>query len=170
MTSFHIERVKEITAARQGIAPQPRTKTVDVLPLYQVLEITPNDEMVLISIGSRTREYDKLPEQFNQIHRVFFDDTTDPRNPSHFKDYQAKDMLAFIIRHQDKHFVVHCDAGLSRSVGVGLFMESALKYDVAYHLTVEPEFANMFVYWKLVKQFSGKKGMFIEHSQGEKNE
>lgn len=45
-------------------------------------------------------------------------------------DYNCLQILDFINRHNGKHFIVHCAAGLSRSTAVCLYLHIAHGYDL----------------------------------------
>jgi len=46
-----------------------------------------------------------------------------------FDEEMAEKTVAFIEKYKGLNFVVHCDAGISRSVAVATFMKDVYEYD-----------------------------------------
>ncbi len=114
-----------------------------VRDLVEVYEANVSD-IVLISIETPDRVYreddlhrekwkDSLVVQFHDIDRE--EDGLTAINTDH-----AQEIVDFILKHNGEEFIIHCDAGISRSAAVGLFMESRLDYDV--HFNMGPGLAN----------------------------
>jgi len=55
-----------------------------------------------------------------------------------FTDKQADEVLSFVDKHKDKNFLVHCDAGISRSGAVGTFVCRYLKKDEKIFSSMNP--------------------------------
>ncbi len=69
-----------------------------------------------------------------------------------FNEEIAKEIIDFIKLHKDKKFIINCEAGISRSAAVGLFIEKILlnEMSVNKHIRFEP---NMFVFNLLERTF-----------------
>lgn len=116
---------------------------------------------VLISICSayKYNYYHKL-EEWKDILRVDFDDITQMEISDHERygegelhyvlmDYSHAELIKnFIEKHRGEEFVIHCDAGISRSTAVASFMETYYDYDVEYYETGDQrdQFKNIHVY------------------------
>jgi predicted protein tyrosine phosphatase len=74
--------------------------------------------------------YEKAFKAFNESIRLEFWDTEDnvPGYPTISKE-QAQELVDFILKNANKKFVIHCDAGQSRSAGVALAVECLLDHD-----------------------------------------
>lgn len=88
---------------------------------------------VLISISTPNRDYlsrEDIKGWLDVLEIQFYDVEEDigPTIPliSNSQGYQIKE---FINRHKDKRFMIHCDAGQSRSAGVGCAVECIVNYD-----------------------------------------
>lgn len=82
-----------------------------------------NDKTVLVSITDPDREkLDKsITKQFTEVLEVqFWDIETEIGNYKPLSDKIAKTIKDFINNNKDKNFVIHCEAGMSRSAGVGM--------------------------------------------------
>lgn len=71
-----------------------------------------------------------------------------------FTDEQAKQIIDFAEKHKGENMVVHCEAGMSRSQAVGLFIMKHINNDLTqfnlnYHDERRIEGGNKFVYDKL---------------------
>lgn len=73
-----------------------------------------------------------------------------------FNESKAKDILDFIDfidLHEDGNLIIHCDAGISRSVAIGMFLQNTFNYNVVYLECYEnrPAYYNKLVYNTLEK-------------------
>ena len=143
---------------------------VDVLSRRKVSAMEPRDDTCLVSIWSlvalATGFYEEAPinfEGWKDTIRLDFDDVTLRDNvpilnplmrvdDDHsfvtvpFDSTHARPLLDFIERHKGSPFIVHCDAGISRSVAVGTFMAAFHGYDVKFHQTNSDEYRNIHVF------------------------
>lgn len=69
-----------------------------------------------------------------------------------FNELIAMEIINFITLHKDKKFIINCEAGISRSAAVGLFIEKILlkEMNINKHIRFEP---NMFVFNLLERTF-----------------
>ena len=138
---------------------------VDVMGKGRAAETEPTENTVVISIGSPDESYD-LKSGWDDVLRIEFDDVVKiPTGLAHhgiiaFCDTHAEIIHEFIERHQDKDFMIHCSAGVSRSVAVGSFMREVFDADLKLHEIHTDEHCNARVrrglmrkYWK--GQFNG---------------
>jgi len=92
-----------------------------------------------ISINDTSGMYSKSPlKEFEHMPNILilnFDDVIEDgqRSPTSgstftrsFSIDQAKSIISFIDNNKDKHFIVHCVAGISRSGAVGTFISNYL--------------------------------------------
>lgn len=100
---------------------------IDVYSKYHAAEIEPTPGTVVISIGSPGESYE-LKRGWEDVLRIEFDDVVKiplgmaGHNIIAFCDTHAEIIHEFIEKHKDKDFLIHCSAGVSRSVAVGSFM------------------------------------------------
>jgi len=86
------------------------------------------ENTVLISIGNPHDDFWKLKEHPpEKVHKQVFADTTakvgyDKREYLPINKDQAFEVVTFIEENKDKHFIVNCHAGISRSGAVCLFI------------------------------------------------
>lgn len=106
---------------------------VDVYNKYHASSITPCRGTAVISIGGPNEPYCLMAGWNENVLRVEFDDVikTQPYCIA-FCDAHAEKIHAFIERHKEKDFMIHCSAGMSRSVAVGVFMRE--HWDAELHL------------------------------------
>lgn len=117
---------------------------VDVYNRKQACTLTPTRDTVVISI---TAPADPAPlkDGWKAILRVEFHDVVIPRtempvlvDPNSgsivlFDEVMAAQIDYFVMAHQDKDFIIHCSAGQSRSVAVGMFIKDLFP-DAILHL------------------------------------
>lgn len=128
----------------------------------------PRSDTCLVSIWSSLRlmdgTYDGIPinmDGWKASLRLDFDDITgegysipimndtgefEMVTPVPFSKEQGKQLLDFIIEHHGSPFVIHCDAGVSRSVAVASFMEMVYDYTPTYHQTGTDQYRNILVF------------------------
>lgn len=142
------------------------TKTVAVLRRESALKLTPDEETCLISIWSSVQEgypgYSDSPPMtgWKDVLRLDFDDIVSPPpegipyNNVIFTEEMAAKTVDFIKKYDGSPFIVHCDAGISRSVAVGSFMEQAFGYTADYVAAGErgDQFRNVHVVSLLKRQ------------------
>lgn len=114
----------------------------------------PCDSTCLISIWSMsllaTERYPDYPvpmEGWKGALKLEFDDVIQDRGMGHvlFDEAMAKKTMDFIEKHKGRPFVIHCDAGVSRSVAVGCFLRDAYEYDLELNAIGTDEFRNIHV-------------------------
>ena len=137
-----------------------------IVPRSVVSSMTPQEDVCLVSLWSliklATEGYDDVPipmDGWKDSIRLDFDDVTEHReviilNPEGgntsmgavaMNEEQADELLAFIKKNYGSDFIVHCDAGISRSVAVGTFLATHYGYDVKYVKTGDDRHRNIHV-------------------------
>jgi predicted protein tyrosine phosphatase len=138
---------------------------IDVYSKYHAAEIDPTPGTVVISIGSPDEEYTLKPG-WDDILRIEFDDVVRiptglrGHNIIAFCDAHAETIHAYIEKHSDKDFLIHCSAGLSRSVAVGAFMREVFDADLKLHEVETDGYGNARVRSGLMRKYW--KGQFHE--------
>lgn len=134
------------------------SKIVNVFSRVLVLEIEPTPDTCLVSISSPKFEYAREinANGWKDVIQLEFDDTIPEIaafekksrgiTESVFTMEQAKNLLSFIERNNGSAFIVHCDAGISRSVAVGSFMRDFFDYSPWFQRTIHDGFRNIYVY------------------------
>lgn len=117
---------------------------VDVYNRKQACTLTPTVNTVVISITAPADEA-PLKQGWEAILRVEFHDTVIPRSempilvdPNSgsivlFDKIMASQIDYFVWAHKEKDFIIHCQAGQSRSVAVGMFITDLFP-DATLHL------------------------------------
>lgn len=140
---------------------------VDVYSKYHAAEIEPIPGTVVISIGSPDESYELKPG-WDDVLRIEFDDVVKiptgmtGHNIIAFCMDDAETIHAFIEKHSDKDFMIHCSAGVSRSVAVGSFMREIFDADLKLHEIHTDEHCNARVRRGLMRKYW--KGHFNETS------
>lgn len=67
----------------------------------------------------------------------------------------AEDILDFISRHAGRNVDIHCDAGMSRSVAVGVFLEDHFGYTLKTHAVKGSQHYNRTLYRLLLEEKFG---------------
>ncbi len=126
---------------------------VQVYSRQHMREIEPNAYKCLVSIWSEialaTQSYqdDDIPlKGWWDALKLEFDDVVDPivgMDVTIFDERMAKELLAFIDKNKGRDFVIHCDAGISRSVAVASFMKDAYEYDMELFEIGSDQFRNI---------------------------
>ena len=117
--------------ALTSVFKETERKHVINLGHYAVEDIELNPNTVMISINEEDRPLYKLEcgrDEEKVFTTRFTDITADVyKNGTVYhpiSDDQATAMYRFIAKNKDKHFVVHCAAGISRSGAVALFIHN----------------------------------------------
>lgn len=119
------------------------TKTAIVYNRESAFGLIPNHSQVLISISGTRTKYDKqiLLSGWKDALALVFDDFVEPEHGIPgiilFDTTHAKQILDFVTTHSQSDFIIHCDAGVSRSVAVGAFLRDFFGYTL--HLTQVPD-------------------------------
>lgn len=120
-------------------------RRIDVYSRQQAIQLTADDGTAVISI-SAPGEPAPLREGWNEILRLEFHDT-DPlaeggSDMVAFGETHVDAVFAFAERNRDRDIVVHCDAGVSRSVAMGLFLSNEFGGELFTHAVHTTDFAN----------------------------
>jgi len=106
---------------------------------------------VAISISTPGDQPASLQEGWEAVLRMQFHDVNQPHadipNLVLFDDDFAKQVHEFITAHLGKDFMIHCDAGVSRSMAIGVFLRDVCGYElqvVSNNPSDHNAFANMF--------------------------
>jgi predicted protein tyrosine phosphatase len=119
---------------------------VNVYSRKQAIDLVPAEGTVVISISGPDNEA-PLKEGWEDILRLAFHDVAlDPdacriqgiqsiagKPIIFFDEEMAAQVDTFAFKHKDKDFMVHCDAGVSRSVAVGLFLKELFEAELTTH-------------------------------------
>ena len=118
-------------------------------------KVNPSDEAAMISIYTPGDEPAKLQPGWKNLLSISFYDSDreiDQASPGFFypaiTEKQAELIYAFVVSHHHCNFLyIHCDAGISRSAAVALFV--AERYDL--YFPIYHTMFNSLVYSKLRK-------------------
>jgi predicted protein tyrosine phosphatase len=111
----------------QDSTPERERRLVRVLPRRLAVCREPLAGEVCISITNPRQSQAELEDGYADILRLGFHDTDQVGgNFTVMSREHAKAVLEFGAKHKDAPLMVHCDAGASRSVGVGLFLAAWL--------------------------------------------
>jgi predicted protein tyrosine phosphatase len=111
---------------------------VDVYNRGQAVDLEPTEGTVMISISAPGNPAD-LKEGWEDVLRLEFDDVVKvPKNMPEIRPFCQTHVDAiheFVDKHvaASKDFAVHCDAGVSRSVAVGVFLNEIHGGDLNLH-------------------------------------
>lgn len=118
--------------------------TVEVFNREQAIALEPHPDVAFISIWSASEEKEDngpptLKEGWAEVLRLPFDDheperkVPDTSGLQAFTMDQAREVLAFAEKHEDKTIFVHCRAGVSRSVAIGDFISQQFSRRLVLH-------------------------------------
>lgn len=118
---------------------------------------------VMISISTPGDKPASLQEGWESVLRLQFHDVTQDHPGAGvlvlFNDEMADAAYEFIQIHLGKDFVVHCDAGVSRSMAVGVFLRDVCEYKLVV-ISNDPvdhdRFANAFANSLVVRKLKEK--------------
>lgn len=110
-------------------------------------------DKIVISIGSIDAEYARYHkgENWKRVYEVYFDDLT-PDCYGAFGCYtpmseeQALALHNFIEDNLDTDYIIHCDAGISRSAAIASFMGKWYNAEIEYTVTGDDKYKNPWVY------------------------
>jgi predicted protein tyrosine phosphatase len=131
---------------------------VDVYNREQAIGLEPTEGTVMISISS-PGDQANLKEGWEDILRLEFHDVVRiPKNMPEIRAFCTTHVDAvheFVDKHvaAGKDFAVHCDAGVSRSVAVGMFLEEIHGGDLNLHAIHTTAAANSRVSRGLFKKY-----------------
>lgn len=113
-------------------------------------------DMALISISTPGVEYDRHPNytKWGDVIELEFDDVDRLMHGCiRFDANRAKKLIEFIEKNKDRDFAVHCDAGISRSPAVGMFISEKYGHDLEMHSYLNTEHHNKWVL-KILKKYT----------------
>ena len=122
------------------------------------MDLEPTEGTVMISISAPGNPAD-LKEGWEDVLRLEFDDVIKiPRNMPEIRAFCMDDadlIHEFVDRHvaAGKDFAVHCDAGVSRSVAVGVFLIEVHGGDLNLHAIHTTDAANSRVTSGLMRKY-----------------
>lgn len=86
-------------------------------------EFYPKD-LCFITISDPSKEFIDVGEYFKDKLELKFWDIEEPfANYDIITDNQAREIREFILKNKDEHFLINCEAGVSRSAAIGLAVE-----------------------------------------------
>lgn len=95
--------------------------------IESILDILPNN-LALITITDPNLDCIKHNNKFDKTLAIkFYDVEEDFGNYKTLSDLQGKIIYDFIQQNKDRQFIINCEAGVSRSAGVGLAVEYLLR-------------------------------------------
>jgi predicted protein tyrosine phosphatase len=138
---------------------------VDVYNRAQACTLTPTGNTVVISITAPADDA-PLKQGWEAILRVEFHDVVIPRaempalvDPNcgrviMFDEIMAAQIDQFVWAHKDKDFIIHCQAGQSRSVAVGMFIKDLFPETILHlHAVKTTAGANGLVHRMLMQKY-----------------
>lgn len=143
---------------------------IHVMSADQAQRFVPKGTSALISIRNPGNRPLHPTSQFDHVIRFFFDDVTpeETRLPIFadgdpiwilFNAQDAIDIFDFAEKHQDvDHFVVHCEAGISRSAAVGCVLALWVGDEkAAASFAAEPHHPNEHVLDLMIKEWHKRR-------------
>lgn len=102
---------------------------VDVYSRFQAEGLDPRPGTAVISISNPGSPPVNLKEGWEAILRLQFDDVVRPVSGIPdlilFGEQHVRAIQDFLKENHGKDFVIHCEAGVSRSVAIGLYLQDA---------------------------------------------
>ncbi len=133
-------------------------RKIDVYNRGQAEDLEPTEGTVMISISAPGDPAD-LKKGWEDVLRLEFDDVIKiPKNMPEIRAFCTTHIDAiheFVDKHvaDGKNFAVHCDAGVSRSVAVGVFLEDVHGGDLHLHAINTTAAANSRVKRGLMRKY-----------------
>lgn len=116
---------------------------VDVYNREQVLETAKQEgcpSTAVISISNPGAQLEWVSPQWAGLLQLSFFDYTHPvPEKTVFDEDMSQQVKAFVEEHKEHAFLIHCDAGISRSVAIGVWISETLGiplYTHAIHTTM----------------------------------
>lgn len=129
---------------------------VDVYSRAHAEALAPTHNTVVISI-SKPEPPARLKDGWEDVLRLEFHDVVSiplgMQECEPFLDHHVEEIHDFVEENLDKDFMVHCDAGMSRSVAVGVFIQDVHGYTLHLHETHDDAAANSRVKRGLMRKF-----------------
>ena len=130
---------------------------VDVYSRVQAEALSPELTTAVISITAPDRLPALLQSGWLDVLRLEFDDALQPSTAVPglvlFDEQHVKMIHDFVDLYQTSDFMVHCEAGMSRSVGVAVFLHEAYEAEVMLHAAGSFSAANSLVTRMLLRKF-----------------
>ena len=130
---------------------------VDVYSRAQAEALSPELTTAVISITAPGSPRAALEEGWLDVLRLEFDDALQPSTAVPelvlFDEWFARRIHDFVDLYQTSDFMVHCEAGMSRSVGVAVFLHEAYEAEVTLHAAGSFSAANSLVTRMLLRKF-----------------
>ncbi len=128
-------------------------KLVRVYRRGQMKLVKPDDSVNLISIWSMNfdaisqyGDMDVPLDGWKDVIKLEFDDILSREfKLIPFDTKMANELLSFIELHKGEEFVVHCDAGMSRSVAVACFLRDHYDYDMELYSIGTTKYRNIHI-------------------------
>lgn len=117
----------------------------------------PDGKSVLISITTPDQIHPVPSDHYNSVLKLKFDDTDTDKSLRIFNDADALYILNFVNYHVQNdidNIVINCDAGMSRSAGIGAAL-SYLMYGTDTPVTSIKPLYNKKVYRVIINTFMG---------------
>ena len=120
-------------------------KNILILPKHAFDHFTKNNSIndstvenfkntAFISIHNTKDDYKyAFSKNHSNVINLTFDDVEEDMPEKHVYAMtmkQANEIIDFIIKNSDKHFILHCTAGISRSGAIGTFIANYFNVDV----------------------------------------
>lgn len=123
-------------------------RKIQVFNRQQAIELAPDPETVVISITD-PGDIAPLRTGWGSILRLQFHDAVEEdelrglEELTMFDDAHVSQIVEFIEKNRDRQsFMVHCAAGISRSVAVGMFIRDCIGGELRLHAAPSETYAN----------------------------
>lgn len=120
-------------------------RNIEVFNREQALALAPDPTAIMLSISAPGDAPDLDPAAFMSLANFEFHDIIESEEGLvSFNETMAQRVLDFVEKHETtaETILVHCDAGLSRSVGVGVFLADLFSVPLTTHACGHISFAN----------------------------
>ena len=117
----------------------------------QVEKLPARPGVAVVSINNSHDSPVNLYGTWEAVLRLSFDDIIEERHEEYgrgyvlFSEEVAHTVVSFVRAHQNFDFVVHCAAGISRSVAVGMFISQLYEAELKTHATPDTSHHNSHV-------------------------
>ena len=125
---------------------------VDIFNRLQATNLLPIPNTAIISI-SRPNDRACLMPGWEEVLFVEFDDALPGEDEGLvlFTSLMAEHIKEFVRNNLDRDFIIHCDAGISRSVAIGVWMMNIFNASITTHAIHTIRHANVHVLVLLMK-------------------
>lgn len=136
---------------------------VEVYSRVQACALDSDPNAVMISV-SAPNDPAPLKDGWGEIHRLEFHDIVE-REEGHgipsltlFDEEMADKLWSLIDNINGRRVVVHCDAGISRSVAIGMVIADWAGCELKLHATLTSQFANVRILRLMHRRFWETEG------------